>query len=109
MRFLIDAQLPPALARWLVGQGHTASHVFDLGFERADDRKIWNYALTGYDSLVSKDEDFAVMSALEADGPMVVWVRFGNTSRRDVIARFERELPAIISARARNERLIEID
>lgn len=25
MRFLVDAQLPPALARWLVGQGHLAT------------------------------------------------------------------------------------
>jgi predicted nuclease of predicted toxin-antitoxin system len=40
MQFLIDAQLPPALARWLVGQGHTASHVLDLGLERADDLKL---------------------------------------------------------------------
>jgi predicted nuclease of predicted toxin-antitoxin system len=24
MRFLIDAQLPPALARWLAAQGHEA-------------------------------------------------------------------------------------
>lgn len=27
MRCLIDAQLPPALARWLTAEGHDASHV----------------------------------------------------------------------------------
>lgn len=31
MRFLIDAQLPPALARWLEGEGHQAEHVSDIG------------------------------------------------------------------------------
>jgi len=31
MRFLIDARLPPALARWLTEQGHEAEHVFDCG------------------------------------------------------------------------------
>ena len=31
MTFLIDAQLPPALASWLIQQGHTAQHVDDLG------------------------------------------------------------------------------
>jgi len=36
MHFSVDAQLPPALAKWLVGQGHVASHVLDLGLERAD-------------------------------------------------------------------------
>lgn len=30
MNFLVDAQLPPALARWIAGQGHGAVHVFDL-------------------------------------------------------------------------------
>lgn len=31
MRFLIDAQLPVALARWLAAGGHEAAHVGDLG------------------------------------------------------------------------------
>jgi len=43
--FLVDAQLPPALARWIAGQGHQAAHVFDLGFHRADDPVIWERAL----------------------------------------------------------------
>jgi predicted nuclease of predicted toxin-antitoxin system len=30
MRFLVDAQLPPALANWLAAQGHDAAHVADL-------------------------------------------------------------------------------
>ena len=45
MHFLVDAQLPPALAKWLIGQGHVAAHVFELGLERADDRRIWDRAL----------------------------------------------------------------
>ena len=43
MRFLVDAQLPPALARWLAERGHIAEHVFDLGQTTADGRKIWEY------------------------------------------------------------------
>ncbi|HSM28057.1 MAG TPA: DUF5615 family PIN-like protein [Thioalkalivibrio sp.] len=35
MRFLVDAQLPPALARWLSAQGCPADHVADLGMEAA--------------------------------------------------------------------------
>lgn len=31
MRFLIDAQLPPALVPWLTEQGHHAEHVVDYG------------------------------------------------------------------------------
>lgn len=40
MRFLVDAQLPPALARWLVERSHEAEHVFDLGMIKASDPKI---------------------------------------------------------------------
>lgn len=42
MRFLVDAQLPPALARWLSAQGCPADHVADLGMEASRDRVIWN-------------------------------------------------------------------
>jgi len=30
VRFLVDAQLPPALARLIDGQGHEAEHVTDM-------------------------------------------------------------------------------
>ncbi len=33
MRFLVDAQLPPALARWLAANGHAAEHVADRQME----------------------------------------------------------------------------
>ena len=29
MHFVVDAQLPPGLARVLAAKGHTAEHVFD--------------------------------------------------------------------------------
>jgi predicted nuclease of predicted toxin-antitoxin system len=37
MRFIVDAQLPPALARWLVRQGHEAEHVADRLLATAPD------------------------------------------------------------------------
>lgn len=40
MRFLIDEQLPTALARWIVSQGHDAQHVFDVGLGGASDVTI---------------------------------------------------------------------
>ena len=45
MRFLVDAQVPPALARWLAADGHAAEHVADKGLEAAADAAIWEYAL----------------------------------------------------------------
>ena len=40
LRFLVDAQLPPALARKLNTAGHEASHVLDVGLLNASDSRI---------------------------------------------------------------------
>jgi predicted nuclease of predicted toxin-antitoxin system len=40
VRFLIDAQLPPALARWIGSHGHVAQHVFDIDLDAAPDSMI---------------------------------------------------------------------
>ena len=45
MRFVVDAQLPPALARLLAQRGHHAEHVADIGLRNANDTPIWRYAL----------------------------------------------------------------
>lgn len=44
-RFLVDAQLPPALARWLEAQGHMAEHVFEFDGDGTTDGEIWMRAL----------------------------------------------------------------
>jgi predicted nuclease of predicted toxin-antitoxin system len=75
MRFLVDAQLPIALARWLTAKGFEANHVSDLGLEAASGTDIWNYAVTDMAIIVSKDEDFAQRRMLSRAGPVVVWLR----------------------------------
>ena len=78
MNFLVDAQLPPGLARWLADQGHSAQHVNDVGLADAEDSVIWNHAL-GVDAIiVTKDEDFAERNARTAVGPVIVWLRIGT-------------------------------
>jgi predicted nuclease of predicted toxin-antitoxin system len=83
MRFLIDAQLPPALVPWLAAKGHHAQHVIDCGLEAADDRAIWDEAIRTGAVIVTKDEDFALRRTLAVPGPCVVWVRRGNATRRE--------------------------
>jgi predicted nuclease of predicted toxin-antitoxin system len=72
MRFLVDAQLPPALAPWLAANGHDAKHVADVGLAAATDKVIWGYSITADAILISKDEDFVQRKALAAPGPNVV-------------------------------------
>ncbi|HXV01836.1 MAG TPA: DUF5615 family PIN-like protein [Caulobacteraceae bacterium] len=109
MRFLVDAQLPPALARWLENTGgHSAEHVADLGMQAASDAAIWDFALSGGCVIVSKDEDFTQRKALVGGGPSLIWIRLPNTRRRELIARFERDWPDILAALERGETLIEL-
>lgn len=108
MRFLIDAQLPPALARWLSSQGHEAEHVVDLRLAGADDRSIWQHAAASGAVVITKDEDFALRRTLESAGPAVVWVRLGNTRKGALLRWFEALLPEILAALARGEVLIEV-
>jgi len=108
MRFLVDAHLPPALARWLADQGHEAAHVGDLGMQSASDAVIWSHALRSGAAIITKDEDFAQRKALADGGPVVVWIRLPNTRRRDLLAWFEPVLPVVLAALARGETLIEV-
>lgn len=98
MRFVVDANLPPALATWLREQGADADHVVDLGLSRASDAELWEWAKANGATLVSKDEDFLLLKLADPDGPKVVWIRFGNTTRRDVIKRLEARWPLILAA-----------
>jgi predicted nuclease of predicted toxin-antitoxin system len=85
MRFLIDAQLPPALARWIESLGHKAEHVADIGMNDANDREIWLWARETNAIIISKDSDFVTLVTLEENCPPVIWIRLGNTRRRAVV------------------------
>ncbi len=108
MRFLVDAQLPPALARWLVAAGHEAEHVGDVGLGDAQDQAIWAYAVGVGAVIVSKDEDFAQRKVMKNAGPPIVWIRRPNTRRRELLVWFEAVLPGIVDALERGESLIEV-
>jgi predicted nuclease of predicted toxin-antitoxin system len=44
VKFIVDANLPPGLARWLASEGHESYHVNDLGMTGTEDRIIWQRA-----------------------------------------------------------------
>lgn len=108
MRFLVDAQLPPTLATYLIERGHEATHVSDIGLASAADRDIWSHAAATGAVLITKDEDFVVMRALDSGGPAVIWIRIGNTTKRVLIKHFADNFTAIMSSLARGETIIEI-
>jgi predicted nuclease of predicted toxin-antitoxin system len=105
---LIDAQLPPALARLLDEHGHQADHVTEIGPADASDRVIWQYALDHGSVIVTKDDDFADMVAIGAEAPSVVWVRIGNTRSAVLLSWFEPLIDEIVEMVDNGQRLIEL-
>lgn len=108
MIFLVDNQLPVALARHLQSSGLEAAHVTESGLERAGDREIWDYAKANGCAIVSKDEDFLYLSASDTDGPPFVWVRLGNCRNTTLLAAFDAVLPQLLSAIDAGAKVIEI-
>ena len=108
MCFLVDAQLPPALADWLTKRGHAAEHVSDVNLNEADDSTIWRYALSHGAVIVTKDEDFAHRHRQGGDSPIIVWLRVGNTSRKALLEWFEPLMPRIETCLDDGERLVEV-
>ena len=59
MKFLVDAQLPRRLAKWLTGQGCDALHTLDLPQANAStDDEVTDFADRDGRVVVTKDSDF---------------------------------------------------
>lgn len=108
LRFIIDAQLPPALADFLQSKGHDAVALREIGLRDADDPDIWDRARADGAIIVTKDEDFALMVAANDDGPVVLWVRTGNLLKRVLLARFEAVWPEVEQHLRSGTRLVEM-
>lgn len=106
----VDAQLPPALARWLrdLDEGQ-AVHVEDLGLLRAEDPEIFEKARQVNAVVITKDSDFVQIQERRGPPPRVVWVTCGNRSNpllKDLIVR---SWPRVKDLLAAGEVLIEIN
>lgn len=108
MRFLVDNQLPAALAGLLREQGHMAEHVTEIGLAQGKDNPIWQRAIETSAVIITKDEDFAEWVRRGRPGPAVVWLRVGNTSRRALLAWFTGVLPTVVKDLQNGERLVEV-
>ncbi|MFA6270979.1 MAG: DUF5615 family PIN-like protein [Candidatus Paceibacterota bacterium] len=108
MKFIVDAQLPPALARALREAGHDAQAVRELGLREAEDSDIWEYALAHQCAIITKDQDFSERLMSARTTPAIVWLRIGNTSNRALIDWLLPLWPEIISRIESGDNLVEV-
>lgn len=109
MKLLLDQ----ALSRLLVPQLQEAfpgtSHVVLHGLDTADDAAIWDFARGNGFIVVTKDEDFQVLSFSRGHPPKVVWVRSGNGPSSQVLELLRRARGVIEAFAADEERsLLEL-
>lgn len=108
MKFFVDNQLPPALARLIQTElGAEATHVADIGLRDATDAELWSYASTNGSILISKDEDFVNMF-LHKPTAGLLWVRVGNCRRAFLLDMFQRVWPRIIERLENDDWFVEI-
>jgi predicted nuclease of predicted toxin-antitoxin system len=108
LNFLVDHQLPVALARFISSQGHQAEHVRDIGLKEAEDTVIWQHANRHGQVVVSKDEDFTFLANVPGDTGKLVWVRLGNCRKNALLEAFRNQLPHIVSEFDVGNRLVEL-
>jgi len=106
----VDAQLPPALARWIERQGHEAAHVTDIGYGTSSDALIRRFCEREGMVLVTKDQDFLphAAAAQRATGPAVVWLRKGNCSNGSLLTWLTVLWPDILARLQAGEKLVEV-
>ena len=76
MKFLVDNNLSPLLAKGLNTNGHDAIHLRDIGLQAATDEVVLARAAAENRVLVSADTDFGgLLSRSGAVGPSVLLIR----------------------------------
>jgi predicted nuclease of predicted toxin-antitoxin system len=107
-RFLVDAQLPPGLAKRLSALGYRADHVNRVGLGAAGDTAIWAYAVANQAVLVTKDDDFVALARRDPRAAPVVWIRIGNCTNDALWRILEPALSEILLALDAGERVVEV-
>ena len=108
MRFLVDNQLPAALARFLTSRGVECQHVLDIGLSRATDGDIWEYAGRNNCVVISKDEDFLYLANSQFARTRFIWIRLGNCRTSVLLDAIAVVWPRIEAGLKAGDRIIEV-
>jgi predicted nuclease of predicted toxin-antitoxin system len=108
VNFLVDNQLPLALAQHLRTGGLDCQHVLDIGLAEASDAEICRYAESQGRVIISKDEDFLHLASRPDAKFKIVWVRLGNCRTSALISAFDQFWPTLQSCLEAGDRIVEL-
>ena len=95
---IIDTQLPPKLALYLIKKGCDAIHT--TGFPEGHlmpDSKIREIAINQNRIIITKDSDFFDFYLTKGAPPKVLLLKFGNLRNEELIFRFENQLDQVFA------------
>ncbi len=99
MKFIVDAQLPRRLARWLRENGFDAIHTLDLpARNRTDDDDINTLSMAENRVVISKDSDFYDRFFEKLEPHKLLFLTTGNIQNDDLIALFDKNFDEIVLA-----------
>lgn len=80
----------------------------EVGLLNAADADAARYAVDNGMIVITKDEDFVRLHTAGGGNPKVMWIRFGNTSNRELELSLRPKLDEVLTAFEQGEVLVEI-
>ena len=110
MKLWLDAQLSPALARWLeqAFEMEVLSVQAESTLVSASDDEIFRAARAAGAVVMTKDRDFVDLLKRHGPPPLVLWLTLGNTSNAVMKEVLRTALPKALDQVSNGEALVEI-
>jgi predicted nuclease of predicted toxin-antitoxin system len=109
MRFIVDAQLPRKVTRWLSEPGHDAIYNLYLpNKNNTQDAQIIALSMLEERIVITKDSDFYDSYILRQEPYKLLIITTGNITNTALIALLERNFEQLLTLLAENS-VVEID
>ena len=98
MKFLVDAQLPIRLARWLQSAGYETLHTRDLPKQNSTpDTDINQLSVQEQRLVITKDSDFVDSFLVQQQPYKLLMITTGNIKNTELEQLFAQNLPQIVT------------
>ena len=110
MKYVVDAQLPRRLARWIQNKGIEATHTLDLPDQNeTEDSEIIRIVSQDDESIViSKDRDFPEQRIIKGEPERLLWITTGNIANDKLMEIFKSEFDRVHTLFLSGTKFIEI-